>query len=870
MVALSTTNRLPISEQLPLMKLLMVMLAYLVTGWLGLQLPYAGSHITLIWLPTGIALAALLRWGWRMAPAIYLAALLTNLTTGSTLLLASSIALGNVLAPLFATWWLLRMGFHTQLDRRKDVGLLLIAACMNMAVSATGGVISLELAGALAQENMGGAWVSWWMGDTVGVLLAAPLLLTFTRDSWNAFVSRRIGLVLWLIIALPIAWFAFARNMDATGQSLALTFLTLPLFVWAALSFGITGASLAGLLFSVFAALSVGTGHGSLLHSDSHVSLLLLWSYMATTVLIGLIINALLAERNKVEKILRASEANLRISASAFEAQVGIIVTDLLGTILRVNHTFVEHSGYTADEVVGKNPRILQSGRHGADFYTEMWANIYSHGAWSGEIWDKRKDGKIYPKWMTITAVKDPAGIVTHYVSTQFDITDSKAKENEIKLLAFYDPLTGLPNRRHLLERLHQAVSNCSRHHKQGALIFIDLDNFKTLNDTLGHDKGDDLLRQAAQRLTSCVRDGDTVARLGGDEFVVMLEGLDEQNNEAAAQADAVGQKIIATLAEGYLLDNHEHQSTASAGIALFGEQGASIDELMKHADMAMYQAKAGGRNALRFFDPTMQAAMSSRVDLEKDLRAGIREQQFVLYYQAQVNGQQHIRGAEVLLRWQHPTRGIIYPDQFIQVLEDTKLIVPLGMMILDTACEQLAKWALDESTAHLILAVNVSVHQLREADFVQQVLAVLERNGTNPQRLKLELTESLLLNDTEDTITKMAALKAHGIGFSLDDFGTGFSSLSYLKRLPLEKLKIDKTFVRDVMTDPNDAAIANTIIVLAHSMGLGVVAEGVETLEQQNFLAEHECHLYQGYLFSKPIPLEDFERLVSTPTPLQ
>ena len=962
-----------------LIKQTLVAIAYVITGYLGLMLPFAGSHITLVWLPTGIAVAALIRWGWGMSPAIYIAALLVNLIIGSSFGLAASIAIGNTAGPMLVAWWLLRAGFHPEFDRRRDVGLLVFTACVGMTLSATGGVINLQLAGLLEQEAMAKAWMSWWMGDAVGVLLAAPLLLTFSRDNTGRLVRDLKVLSLWLAIALPLAWLAFSHDVGTTEQSLALTFLSLPMFVWAALSFGITGASLAALLFSFIAAVSTATGNASSSPLDMHSSLLLLWSYMAAAVLTGLLVTALLAERLHAEMKLRISEEKLRglyelsplgiaivdmqgrfiefneafskvcgypteelqaldfwkitperyipedshqlailedsgfygpyekeyirkdgshvpvrlngmlikesgqakyiwsivedisdrkrldadlsIAATAFDAQVGIIVTDADGIIIKVNRSFEENSGFSAEEILGHSPRMFRSGRHGADFYTEMWDRIRRDGVWLGEIWDKRKNGEIYPKWMTITAVKDSYGVTTNYVATQFDISDKKAQENEIKLLAFYDPLTGLPNRRHLFERLQQALPNCSRHHRRGALLFIDLDNFKTLNETLGHDRGDILLQQAARRLITCVREGDTVARLGGDEFVVMLEDLSENHEEAGRQAEAVGQKIVSILQNVYLLDGHDHHSSASVGITLFGEQSANMEELLKQADLAMYKAKSSGRNALRFFDPEMQAQVSKRVGLEKDLRNAINDGQFVLHYQAQVDGDLIVRGAEVLVRWQHPERGLVYPDHFIHFAEETGLILPLGRFVLETACAQLSKWAHHPDTSALTLAVNVSANQLREKDFVEQVLAILEYHGTGPTKLKLELTESLLMSDAEDTIAKMAVLKAKGIGFALDDFGTGFSSLSYLKRLPLEKLKIDRSFVMDVLTDPNDAAIAKTIIVLAQSMGLGVIAEGVETEGQRAFLAANGCHRYQGYLFGKPVPLENFER---------
>jgi diguanylate cyclase (GGDEF)-like protein len=468
-------------------------------------------------------------------------------------------------------------------------------------------------------------------------------------------------------------------------------------------------------------------------------------------------------------------------------------------------------------------------------------------------------------RWFSISGkpLFGPDGEFRGYRGTGQDVTARKIAEDEIERLAFYDPLTQLPNRRLLLDRLQHALASSARSGRNGALLFIDLDNFKTLNDTLGHDKGDLLLQQVAQRLATCVREGDTVARLGGDEFVVMLEGLSEHSEEAATQAEIVGEKIVATLNQPYLLAGYEHRSTPSIGVTLFGGHQNAIDELLKQADLAMYQSKAAGRNTLRFFDPKMQTMVTDRAALEADLREAVRQRQFVLYYQPQVVRYGRLTGAEVLVRWQHPRRGIVSPAEFIPLAEETGLILPLGNWVLETACAQLAKWAVQPNMAHLSLAVNISANQLQHADFVAQVLAVLGSTGANPQRLKLELTESLLLSNLENSIAKMTALKAKGVGFSLDDFGTGYSSLSHLKRLPLDQLKIDQGFVRDILIDTNDAAIAKMVVALAESMGLTVIAEGVESEAQRDYLAHQGCHTYQGFLFSRPVPLDEFEEFV-------
>jgi diguanylate cyclase (GGDEF)-like protein/PAS domain S-box-containing protein len=560
----------------------------------------------------------------------------------------------------------------------------------------------------------------------------------------------------------------------------------------------------------------------------------------------------------------KRAETELRIAATAFESDTAMLVTDADGCILKINKAMAESSGYAADEVVGRTPKLFQSGRHDEDFYRDMWETIRHTGRWQGEVWDRRKNGEVYPKWLTISAVIGTDGNVTNYIGNHYDISEQKKAEETIEALAFFDQLTGLPNRTLLLDRLSQAKTASGRSGRYSALLFVDLDNFKTLNDTQGHDIGDALIKLVAQRLKTCVREVDTVARLGGDDFVIILASLSTSEAEAAMAAESLAEKILSSLNQPYQLNNASHHCTASIGVTLFQGTGIPVEELMKQADLSMYKAKAAGRNTCHFFDPAMEVAVRERAALEKDLRTALNDQQFLLHYQAQVTSGQRMIGAEVLVRWQHPQRGMVSPADFIPLAEETGLILPLGHWVLETACAQLAKWAWQSEFSALTIAVNVSVRQFRQADFVDEVLSVLKTTGANPSRLKLELTESLLAHDVEEIVEKMFALKAKGICFSLDDFGTGYSSLSYLKRLPLDQLKIDQSFVRDILIDPNDAAIARTIVALADSLGLGVIAEGVETAAQRDFLEAAGCHAYQGYFFGRPLGLKDFEQLAS------
>jgi len=464
-------------------------------------------------------------------------------------------------------------------------------------------------------------------------------------------------------------------------------------------------------------------------------------------------------------------------------------------------------------------------------------------------------DGSVM--WASVSGAPlfDAMGNFTGYRGTGRDITARKKAEAEIERLAFFDSLTSLPNRRLLLDRLKQAMEASARHTTHGALLFIDLDNFKALNDTLGHAKGDALLVQVAARLVKCVRTLDTVARLGGDEFVVMLEDLGVEPAEAATQAELVGRKVLQALNQEYDLDGVRHHSSPSIGVTLFFQHQQSLDELLKRADLAMYQAKGAGRNTLRFFDPAMQAAATARAALEGSLRDAMERKEFLLFYQPVVDENSRTTGVEALIRWKHPERGMVSPAEFIPVAEQSGLIVALGQWVLEAACAQLVLWSHNPATQRLSMSVNVSARQFRHPQFSDMILTVLRSTGANPYRLKLELTESLLVSDINDAIEKMTELRSIGVSFALDDFGTGYSSLSYLKSLPLDLLKIDQSFVRDVLSDANDAAIARTILNLAKSLDLGVVAEGVETAGQREFLLHAGCTAFQGYFFGRPVP---------------
>ena len=572
------------------------------------------------------------------------------------------------------------------------------------------------------------------------------------------------------------------------------------------------------------------------------------------------------------ERYLTAAAEALRVSEERYRTVFHTSLDPILinrtsdRRFIDVNQAFLDTMGFERDEVIGQTSLELKLWADPRDLENVDDILKKNHECRNVEIQFRKKNGETL--WGLMSSSVIEIDEVQCVLTITRDITSAKAAEDEIRNLAFYDPLTGLSNRRLLLEKLRQSLAAGNRSGRMRAVLFVDLDNFKTLNDTLGHQIGDMLLQETARRLTTCVRDSDTVGRLGGDEFVLMLEDLSETPEEAAAQAKAVGEKILSAVAEPYLLDGRECRSSASIGISVFGDRRESSSEVLQQADIAMYQAKAAGRNTMRFFEPALQSAVNARAALEEEMRQAIQLGQFVLFYQPQIEHNRLI-GAEALIRWNHPWRDILTPGEFIPLAEETGQILALGKWVLEAACKQIAVWSCDPQTAHLTIAVNISARQFCQPEFVEQLLATLASTGANPANLGLELTESMLVDNIEEIIGKMTELKKHGLKFSLDDFGTGYSSLAYLKRLPLNRLKIDRTFIRDILVDESSAAIAQTILSLSSAMGLPAIAEGVENEQQREFLIRHGCHAFQGRLFGHPVPLDEFEKQwITAPEP--
>ncbi len=599
---------------------------------------------------------------------------------------------------------------------------------------------------------------------------------------------------------------------------------------------------------------------------ESHLSVpgvnaTVLSDVIATIVLLvltfALVIPNMLRFRQMAEALQKSEESN-KIAATAFQTHEAILVTDENARIIKVNDAFTRITGYSETEVLGKNAKILKSGKHNAFFYKNFWNTLVKEGKWSGEIWNRRKNGEIFLEWQTISAVKDAYGKTTHYVSFFSDIMDSNLAEQEIEKLAFYDPLTELPNRRLLYERLEHELKIARRYQRTGLLFFLDLDRFKHINDSLGHSIGDQLLIESAQRLQSLLRDTDTAARLGGDEFIILVSALDMPHNQLLEQSNVVAKKIISAVSSPYHIGEHELFISASIGITLYTGIDESVETLLKRADTAMYHAKDAGRNTYRFYQQSMQEAADTRLVIEKNLRVAIARNELSLYYQPQLSENRSIIGAEALIRWNNNELGMISPVDFIPIAEETGLILPIGQWIMETVCDQILYW--DRENLHIPhIAVNISAKQFHQADFVSMIVRTVAEKQVKPERIMLEITESVFLGSLEEVTDKMRALKKSGFSFSIDDFGTGYSSLTYLQRLPFDQLKIDQSFVRSLVKNLADAEIVKAIIYMANALNLHLIAEGVETEEHLAFLSRLGCANYQGFFFSKPLEAGQF-----------
>jgi diguanylate cyclase (GGDEF)-like protein/PAS domain S-box-containing protein len=971
-LARSDTGRAPNILRWAL-RVCVVVLAYYLTGRLGLALPYIGSHISLIWPPAGIALAALLRWGPGMAPGVALGAACVALQVGSPPGLSLAIAAGNTLGPLAAAFALQRLGFHCALDRRRDVLLYVLAAGAGLALTATCGVMALAASDVLPWEGAPRAWLFWWLGDIVGALTAGVPLLTFDGPALRRSMRPGRTLATLCLSAATVACGAAALLAPAgqAGMGLSpLVFMPHLLLCWLALRAGVCAASFTALAVTACAAWGTSRGLGPFYTGDIHQSLALVWGYVTTLSVITVLVTALVSElaaseerwqlaldgsntgvgdwdmrsgrmffsrrlkallgyqpeeitdtygewtsrlhpedRPRLNDALQrhanglapavrteyrmrckdgswkwfevqghvverdehgaplrfvgaasdvserhAAEERWRLAASLFEhLHEGLLITDAEHRILHVNPAYLRMSGYGRGELIGTVPALLQPpSAEQAAVRAPMWASLKTQGAWRGETIDRRKSGETYPQQVTISAVRAGDGQINHHVLVVSDITQARRHRAQLEQQARFDVLTQLPNRGYLAQLLREALAQADREGHLLAVCYLDLDHFKPINDQLGHQAGDRLLRELASRLQAAVRGGDTVARLGGDEFVLLLRA------RSAEEARMALDRVLEIVSRPYLLGRAAPRHlTASIGATVYPTDRADADTLLRHADHAMYIAKQAGRGRVQFFDPESAREATAQREAVERIEAALAADELVLHYQPKVDMKRgQVLGVEALLRWRHPQQGLLPPGDFLPLIEPAEFAVKLGDWVLRQAIDQLAAW--QRQGLDLSVSVNITGRHLQDPHFAQRLGELLGRRPPAlARRLTLEVLETTALADVAFTCGVMEQCRSLGVRFALDDFGTGYSPLTYLKRLPVDVLKIDRSFIHNMLGDAEDLAIVQGVIGLSRTFGCSIVAEGVESAEQAQRLVEIGCEVGQGYGIAAPMPAE-------------
>ena len=963
-----------------LLRIALVALVYFCLGRIALTVPSDAYtlNIALVCSPAGIALAAILRFGRPMAAGVWLGALMVNASLGLPLPVAAAIACGTTLAPLIGAM-LMRWGdMHIHFNRQQDVLTFFIVTIVTMGIGAMIGTITLHLAGLLPQAQMRNALLYWWLGDAVGTLVVAPPLLIF---SWEVFkrqtgVSRLTEVIVSVGGLLVTAAIVFGAT-GVTKAPQALTFFPYVFLVWIALRLGTWTALLSVVALAFCAILGTALGVGAFATDDSKIGIAALWSYIASSVGVTLLIAALHAERNQADRDLRKSEARFRdftysladwfwefdsrgrfsfvagnvegvlgfapheligktfaelatgndaampvrvfehafagrrplreleiwsphkkgglrclrangvpiidadnnfvgyrgvfeditgrrhadearrLAATVFEnSSEAIAITDANAKIVSVNAAFILITGYALEDVQGQYPSYLKSGYEASDVYESIWAGLRGRGHWHGEAQDRKKSGELFDGLLSISAVRDERGEITSFVAIFSDISAIKKVQQELQRMAHYDALTSLPNRVLLDLRLTHALERAKRSNRKAAVLVLDLDGFKTINDSFGHAAGDRLLQVVSKRLAEVVREEDTVARLGGDEFAIVLEHI-----KRGEDAVVVAKKLFDAVAQPVNLGNDQMALVeTSIGIALYPDDGTTAAILLRNADAAMYESKGAGRGSYRFYRPEMTHVAQARFKLESALRLAMAQDELEVWYQPQVAlATGEVVGAEALLRWRHPERGLMLPSEFIPLAEETNLILPLGEWVLRHACKQAKAWH-DRNLGFGKMSVNIAAAQIERGDLVRLVREILDETGLPGECLELEITEGSLLHSAENARKVTSAIREMGTLLAIDDFGTGYSSLSYLKQLPIDKLKIDQSFVRDLPGNSDDVAIARSVIALGHGLGLTVLAEAVETEAQRDFLLAEGCDEAQGFHYSCALPAVEFE----------
>lgn len=821
-----------------------------------------GGGSSSIFLASGLALAAILIGGNRYVWSIFLGVIFVHVWGSFDLFGLLGMASASSLGALTGAWLLRRdQAFDPSLRTLPDfLKLAIFGGVIGSVITASIGTAILLYSGVLKTDTFLQSAFYWWSGDLLGVLVVAPLILVWYdsryphAEMWRwAEAAFIVGLTILAGLVVFLGWLHDSIGQMASGYWMFL------FIVWVAARLNTRGTTVVLLIMEIQAAAGAHLGLGVFANESGMSHQTDLVFYMLVLIVVGMALSTYIsAHRITMAAMRREIEKSQALLRSASD---GIHVLDADGYIIEASDSFCSMLGYERDEIVGMHVTQWDAILSAQEISQKMGQLFAQPHRYLFETTHRRKDGSLFEAEVSSYPLRLNGKQVLFNSSR--DITQRKAAEERINHLAFHDQLTGLPNRRLLIDRLQHASVSVARRGRKGVLLYIDLDNFKTLNDTLGHVAGDSLLQLVAQRLVSSVWAHDSVARLGGDEFAIILEDLSNNGFEAATQTESICGRILAVLNQPYQLGDHGYQCTVSIGATQFGDSLHAAEELLKQAEIAMYQAKKINRNMVRHFSPQMQDTIIARATMETELQKALVNHEFRLYYQVQIDSLGCPKGAEALVRWQHPAHGMVPPSRFITLAEETGLIIPIGKWILESACEQLKKWEFDDLTRNLVLSVNVSAIQFKQPDFVDQLSEIIRRTGIAPGLLELELTESLLLENIDEAIQTMGRLRKLGVRFSLDDFGTGYSSLQYLKRLPLNELKIDQSFVRDIAYNSSDRAIVSTIIAMAHSFGLEVIAEGVETEEQRQLLLDEGCTHFQGYLFSKPVPAKQFQSML-------
>jgi len=818
---------------------------YFISAYSGLWLATLEGIVSPVWFAAGFALAGVLLHGYRVLPGIWLggfsALLLYDLPLTASLLMA----LGSTLEALLAGLLLRRLTPTHKLltTTRYMIYFLVIAAVLSPLPSATIGIGTLFFHDIISWNQFPEGMVTWWVGDAGGNILITPLILAWRLPATKD-LSKHIPEAMTMAAAiLLVCGLVFGGLLPELFHDYPSSYLPFPVLAWAVLRFELRTVTLSLLLVAGFALLGSYAGMGPFIQGDLNETMILLQIYIVTLCATALMTNAIVSERQRATGRLALAS---RIIAQSPD---GIIMTDPQGIILSANPAFFTTTGFQQDDIIGNSIQQLTSVHHNADFFSDIWRKLRHSGQWEGEIWNRNVTGEIHPQWLNLSAMQDPNDQVSHYIGIYSDVSRQKKVQERIRRLAYYDVLTGLPNRQLFADRLDQAMKYAGRHTLRLALFFLDLDRFKNINDTLGHTIGDKVLQLTTDRLNKCVRQTDILARLGGDEFTLVVQDVDEDFD-----AILVAEKVVKAFRKPIVIEEHELFVTPSIGISLYPNDGSDSEQLIKHADTAMYRAKELGGNGFQFFAADMSDPIRWNLTMENALRRAMEEENLKVVYQPQfdlLDGS--IIGLEALARWHHKGIDETAPEVFIKVAEDTGLIHRLGDQVLEIACNQIVQWQ-QEGLTGLRVAVNISALQLRQHDFGDRLRRIVKKSGVSPQLIELEITETALMENAGIVEDLINLLSVQGFRIAVDDFGTGYSSLGYLKRLAIDRIKIDRLFVKDVPNDQNDSAICRAIISMAHNLNLRVIAEGVENNEQMDFLRHEHCDEVQGYIFSKPV----------------